>query len=75
MWSTSEHLLAVLIDEVRISNWLFAVANTPKGKRRPARPEPLPRPGLTKPNKGKRYGGTKRTYSKAQMRQILDRWK
>lgn len=46
-WSTTEYLLANLIDAVQVGNWQFAAANTPKGKQRPERPKPVERPGET----------------------------
>jgi len=41
-WSITETLLAVLIDEVRMSNWLYASAHSDKTI---PRPEPVRRPG------------------------------
>lgn len=45
-WGLTEHLLAATVDQLAISNWLFASAHTPENADPPARPEPLPRPGL-----------------------------
>jgi len=42
-WSTAETLLAVLIDEIRVGNWMYASAHT---DRTLSRPEPLARPGV-----------------------------
>lgn len=39
-------LLATLVDAVNLWRWEYAVSNTPKGKRKPPRPEPIPRPGV-----------------------------
>jgi hypothetical protein len=41
-WSTVETLLAVLIDETRMGNWMYATAHTDKPI---PRPEPVRRPG------------------------------
>lgn len=41
-WGTSEHLLATLVDELALSNYLFISANS---KQRPPQPKPVRRPG------------------------------
>lgn len=43
-WGDTEHLLAIIGDRLEAANYLFASANAGKGKK-PAKPEPLPRPG------------------------------
>jgi hypothetical protein len=43
-WSSVESLLATLIDEIRISNWLYVSAHS-KSKIKP--PTPIARPGLS----------------------------
>jgi hypothetical protein len=46
-WSSSEMLLAAVIDELRISRWLFVQANSAKGgSAKP--PPPIRRPGSEK---------------------------
>lgn len=42
-WSTTEHLLATLIDVTQIGVWQFAAAHSPR--RAPDKPKPIPRPG------------------------------
>ncbi len=53
-WGLSEHLMALLIDEIRALRWEFERVNF-KGKTRP--PNPLPRPGVSKPEEKTTYGG------------------
>jgi len=48
-WGLTEHLLAAAVDQLAIGNWLFATAHTPEQTDPPARPSPIPRPGLTAP--------------------------
>lgn len=45
-WGLTEHLLAAVVDQLAISNWLFATAHTPEHTAPPERPDPIPRPGL-----------------------------
>ena len=45
-------LLAELLDAVNALTWVTTCANTPRGKPRPKRPKPYPRPGASR-------GGTK----------------
>lgn len=44
-WSSAEMMLAVVIDEVRQLQWMYAQAHSDK---RIPRPDPIPRPGLPK---------------------------
>ncbi len=46
-WSTISLLLAAVVDEVRISNYLFAKSKSKAGTELPA-PEPIARPGVKK---------------------------
>ena len=43
-WSSSEALLAGLIDEVRMGNWAFVQVHS---EQKVQRPEPIRRPGVT----------------------------
>jgi hypothetical protein len=43
-WSSTDHLLAAVIDELRMSNYLFASANS---KQRQPKPEMVARPGVS----------------------------
>lgn len=54
IWGLSEMLTALLIDEIRALRWEFERVNF-KGKTRP--PDPLPRPGVRKPEEKTTYGG------------------
>lgn len=46
-WSTTDHLLAAVVDHLAIANWMFATVNgDPDGEQAPY-PEPVPRPGET----------------------------
>lgn len=42
MWSLSDHLLALVVDELRVANW----QRTEDGHKNRRKPKPLPRPGL-----------------------------
>jgi hypothetical protein len=53
-WSITEHLLAVLIDEVRQLTWLTARA---AGAKHVARPEPMQRPGARRRSKASDSAG------------------
>lgn len=59
-WSVEAHLLASLVDAVQQSNYLFALAHTPKGKTQPRRPRRFPRPGVKPDDDGERRFGSKR---------------
>jgi hypothetical protein len=48
-WSKTEQLLALLYDAVCDLQYITAVANHSGKGRKPKRPTPLPRPGVTKP--------------------------
>jgi hypothetical protein len=43
-WSPTEHLLAHVLDVLRVGNWLVVESNKRKGSRNPY-PKPIPRPG------------------------------
>lgn len=64
LWSTTDQLLASVLDAVREMSWILASVNS-KGKVR--RPEPLPRPG-PKPDP------TKVRRLSPEARAKLDRW-
>ena len=69
-WGDTEHLLAGLIDVVQVGNYYTQVlASNRQFKEAPKPPPVFPRPG-DKPDRGKRPG---RTYTREQMREILDR--
>lgn len=58
-WFSGERtaeLLAELIDCVNILTWNLQTVNTPKGRSRPKKPKPYPRPGA-KQDKGERVIG------------------
>lgn len=46
-WSMVEQLLAGITDALREIQYILVVANSDGKGRRPRRPEPLPRPGVT----------------------------
>jgi len=46
-WSSTDMLLASLIDEVRILRWVYVSAHSKEGAR-PTAPQPVPRPGVGK---------------------------
>jgi hypothetical protein len=48
-WGMSAQLLASVVDEIRVANYLFVQANSAKGSRTPPAPQPIPRPGVKKP--------------------------
>lgn len=54
VWDLQAMLTALLIDEIRVLRWEFERVNF-KGKTRP--PEPLPRPGVAKPEDKTVFGG------------------
>lgn len=66
-WGSTEHLLAALIDATQVGNYLTTRAHF-KGK--PAPPKPIQRPGSRDAD---RIGGG-RSYTREQMRSILDNW-
>ena len=59
-WSSSETLLAVLIDEVRHLTWVYAQSQT---KQKVPFPEPLERPGV-------RSGRRKKMHSAAELKML-----
>lgn len=44
-WTQSEHLLAGLVDSMRVQNWMYAAMHRAENTPMPPRPEPLRRPG------------------------------
>jgi hypothetical protein len=48
-WSTNALLLASVVDEIRVSNYLFVQANRGKDSQAPPAPQPILRPGVQKP--------------------------
>lgn len=68
-WSATEHLLAGVIDVVQVGNYLTTRAHF---KGNPDPPKPVRRPG-DRPERSNRLGN--RSYTKDQMRKILDRWR
>ncbi|QUQ62690.1 hypothetical protein [Kutzneria sp. CA-103260] len=44
-WRLADHLLATVVDQLAVANWLFVSANSGDGDR-PEPPAPLPRPGI-----------------------------
>ncbi len=66
-YSLTEHLLFLVIDELRVANWQRSVDGA-KNRNRPARISPLAQP------EGRVYGGRKPSkYSDEQKRAYLDR--
>lgn len=60
-WGVTEHLLATLVDGQRDAMYQFALANIAKGKKKPRRPKPITRPGMTpKDDPGTRRFGSAR---------------
>lgn len=60
-WMAGEHTAAImadLIDCVNLSRWEFALANTPKGKSKPRRFDPYPRPGVKPQGKSEKVIGS-----------------
>lgn len=45
-WGLGEHLLAAAVDQLAAANWMYASTHTAEHADPPARPEPIPRPGL-----------------------------
>lgn len=57
-WSTGRYvaqLLALLADEVAVSNYMYATAHA-KGGHRAERPRPIPRPGVSESDRERRVG-------------------
>lgn len=55
-WTVEAQLLAAAVDELRVLAWQYVCAHTPKGKRQPTAPKPIPRPGVDSTPQGE---GTK----------------
>ncbi|MET7514214.1 hypothetical protein ABZS88_12165 [Streptomyces sp. NPDC005480] len=44
-WTTSDHLLAAVVDQLAEANWMFATVNRDEDAEPIDPPQPLPRPG------------------------------
>lgn len=55
-WSSTEHLLAHVLDVLRVGNWLVVESNKRKGARNPF-PQPVPRPGDPETRKPQQMNG------------------
>lgn len=45
-WGLTEHLLAAVVDQLSVANWMFATVNRDEDAEPLPYPEPLARPGL-----------------------------
>ncbi|GAA4708430.1 hypothetical protein GCM10023263_54670 [Phytohabitans rumicis] len=45
-WGVTEHLLAAVVDQLAVANWMFATVNRDEDAEQIPYPEPLARPGL-----------------------------
>jgi hypothetical protein len=45
-WGLTEHLLAAVVDQLAVANWMFATVNRDEHAESLPYPEPLSRPGL-----------------------------
>jgi hypothetical protein len=45
-WGVTEHLLAAVVDQLAVANWMFATVNRDEDAEPLPYPEPLARPGL-----------------------------
>lgn len=54
-WTRDQMLMALIADELAIANWLF-VSKGVKKSQRPAKPKPIPRPGIEREDKGRHIG-------------------
>lgn len=71
-WNLETLLLAAVIDDVRLGNYILAAANSPKGKNPLPLPKPIPRPGVEEQPSNqtvKRFGQT--TKSPDEVKAIL----
>ena len=71
-WSLDNLLLAAVVDDLRLGNYILAAANSPKGKNPLPMPRPIPRPGVEEQPSNtttKRFGQT--TKSPEEVRAIL----
>lgn len=60
-WNLDQLLLAAVVDDIRLGNYILAAANSPKGKNPLPLPKPIPRPGVEDHGPGpevKRFGKT-----------------
>lgn len=44
-WGVTEHLLAAVVDQLAVANWMFATVNVGEDAEPPPYPDPVPRPG------------------------------
>ncbi|MCP9957757.1 MULTISPECIES: hypothetical protein [Streptomyces] len=44
-WSTTDYLLAAVVDHLAAANWMFASVHSDEDAEPPERPVPVPRPG------------------------------
>jgi hypothetical protein len=44
-WTITDHLLAAVIDQLAVANWMFATVNRDEDTEPAPYPEPVPRPG------------------------------
>lgn len=46
-WTTTNHLLAAIQEQLQLTNHMYAAAHTERGRRNPVpAPQPIPRPGV-----------------------------
>jgi len=45
-WGVTQHLLAAVVDQLAVANWMFATVNRDEDAEPLPYPEPLARPGL-----------------------------
>lgn len=45
----TEHLLAAVVDQLAVANWMFATVNRDEDAETLPHPDPLPRPGIEPP--------------------------
>ena len=57
-WGETEHLLASTIDTINHQTWLLAMIYRDREKPEPKHPDPVPRPGQTRPEKPAKTGKT-----------------
>ncbi|MFB7865143.1 MULTISPECIES: hypothetical protein [unclassified Streptomyces] len=45
-WSLTDHLLAAVVDNLAVANWMFQCVNIGEDDDQPEQPKPVPRPGV-----------------------------
>jgi hypothetical protein len=63
-WGLDTLLLAAVVDDLRLGNYILAAANSSKGKNPLPLPKPIPRPGVEDPPSNttvKKFGHTTKT--------------